>query len=98
MPERAEQLTAEQVEGMTPEEIAEAYDAGQLDEYLATKKEASANTTGKSAGGADQGARGPRPGSPTEGMTPEEIAKATAEGQLDDYLSEPNPSRRRSKT
>lgn len=73
-----------------PTNLKEAIEAATAEYGEDTFKAATAANA--PSGGADQGARdgAKKQLSSTEGMTPEEIAKATAEGRLDEYLKSSN--------
>lgn len=89
----AARLLADQVEyddDDEPTNLKDAIEAATAEYGEETFKAATAATA--PSGGADQGARdgAKKQLSSTEGMTPEEIAKATAEGRLDEYLKKKN--------
>ena len=75
-----------------PTNLKDAIEAATAEYGEDTFKGATPKEPNAPSGGADQGARdgAKKQLSSIEGMTPEEIAKATAEGRLDDYLKKPN--------
>lgn len=97
-----EQLTS--TEGLSAEEIVDAVAEGRLNEYLrANSKKLRAEARAaeaadkpvveaapESVGDVDQGARGTRPASPTEGKSAGEIVEMLARGELDTYMQTPN--------
>jgi hypothetical protein len=89
MTERTDQIGAAEIKDMTPEQIAEAFDAGRLDEYMGRRVPEPEAEEGPSPGGADQGARGKTYANTRErlrDLSPAEIDRLHKEGALDAYM------------